>query len=68
LPIAQRWAIVEALAKHDEDATDPNLPLMVWYTLEPLVKTDPERALRTVMHSKLPRIREFVARRIATDE
>jgi putative membrane-bound dehydrogenase-like protein len=68
LPKEQRWAIAESLARHDEDATDQNLPLMVWYTLEPLVKLDPERALRTVLHSKLPRIREFVARRIATDE
>jgi putative membrane-bound dehydrogenase-like protein len=68
LPIDQRWAIVEALAAHDEDATDQNLPLMVWYALEPLVKLDPERALRMVLHSKLPRIREFVARRIATQD
>jgi hypothetical protein len=64
LPDAQRWPIVEALAACDDDAADPNLPLMVWYALEPLVTKVPGRALRAVERSKLPRLREFVARRI----
>src|SRR5262249_34881029 len=36
LPLAQRWGIVEGLANHGEDSGDHNLPLMVWYALEPL--------------------------------
>ena len=68
LPDEQRWPIVEALAARDEDANDRNLPLMVWYALEPLVTKDPERALRAVERSKLPRLREFVARRIVTGD
>ncbi len=44
LPLGQRWAIAEALAGHAEDATDDNLPLMIWYGIEPLVPADPDRA------------------------
>ena len=36
LPLADRWAILEALVGHAEDAADHNLPLMYWYAAEPL--------------------------------
>jgi hypothetical protein len=45
---------------------DANVPLMVWYALEPMVQKDPARALRVASASKLPKLREFVARRIAS--
>jgi putative membrane-bound dehydrogenase-like protein len=63
-----RWKVVEGLAARDDFAADANLPLMTWYALEPLCKQDPGRAIRAVVHSKLPRIREFTARRIASAE
>lgn len=68
LPPADRWAIVEALAAHPEDATDANLPLMIWYGFEPLVKTDVPRALKLASQSKLPLLRQFTARRAAGPE
>ena len=40
-----RWAIADALVRHGEDASDHNLPLMLWYGIEPLVPADPKRAL-----------------------
>jgi hypothetical protein len=61
---AERWEIVEALAGHGEDAGDHNLPLMVWYAAEPLVMTDTARAAKLMTSSKLPRLREFITRRM----
>ena len=65
LPPAKRWPLLEALSARDEDAADPNVPLMTWYALEPLVTEDPRRALRLASQSHFPRLREFVARRAA---
>jgi putative membrane-bound dehydrogenase-like protein len=65
LQLSQRWRIAEALAGHVEDAADANIPLMIWYGIEPAVKDDPDRALRLIEHCKIPVVREFVARRLA---
>jgi len=51
---AERWRIAEGLVGHAEDAGDHNLPLMVWYGVEPLVPLDPDRALKVAAHSRLP--------------
>jgi putative membrane-bound dehydrogenase-like protein len=64
LPPAQRWPIAEALAAHGEDAGDANLPLMIWYGIEPLVSADPERFVALIGKAQIPLIREFVARRV----
>jgi hypothetical protein len=61
-----RWQLVERLAQRAELAADANVPLMVWYALEPMVQKDLARALRVASASKLPKLREFVARRIAS--
>ncbi len=61
-----RWALVEPLAAHTEDAGDFNLPLMVWYALEPLVPLDPARALKVAASGYDP-LPAFVARRLASE-
>ena len=66
LPHEQRWVTLTRLAARTEDATDANLPLMIWYALEPLVPANPERALALASQSKFPRLREFVARRLTS--
>jgi hypothetical protein len=66
LPIEQRWGVVKGLLGHAEDSSDHNLPLMVWYALEPLCAKDGVRALTMAATSKLPNVREFAARRIAS--
>ena len=66
LPYEQRWTLLSRLAVRAEDAADQNLPLMVWYALEPLVVANPQRALALAAQSKFPRLREFVARRLAS--
>ncbi len=64
LPAAQRWTLLERLLNHPEDEHDPNLPMMIWYAAEPLVKQDSGRALALAGKSKFPFIREFMARRV----
>jgi putative membrane-bound dehydrogenase-like protein len=61
-----RWNLAEKLALHDEDANDPNLPLMYWYALERLVPGDSHRALSLANKTKIPLLRTFIARRLAS--
>ena len=60
-----RWQIVEPLLQHAEDDADKDLPLMLWYAIEPLVPASPSRAAAMASHSKIKLIREYIARRIA---
>lgn len=66
LPAEQRWPIAEALATHAEDANDANLPLMIWYGIEPLVHTDLDRFIRLAATAKIPLVRQHIARRVAS--
>jgi len=61
----ERWPIADALLQHAEDSSDPNLPLMIWYAVEPLVPSNPVRAIQLASHSKIKSVREFISRRIA---
>ncbi len=65
LPLQARWPIAEALVTHEADKDDSNLPLMYWYGIEPLVAADKPRGLKLAALSKIPRVREFIARRAA---
>lgn len=58
------WKIAEQLVKHGEDQQDHNLPKMIWFGLEPLVKNNPERALALAAQSEIPLISRYVARRL----
>lgn len=59
----QRWAIAEGLCQHKEDIGDHNLPLMIWFGVEPLVAGDAARALALATRSQIPLVTEYVARR-----
>ncbi|MGD9853328.1 MAG: PVC-type heme-binding CxxCH protein [Planctomycetaceae bacterium] len=65
LPVGQRWGLAERLMQHGEDAEDHNLPLMIWYGIEPLVPADPERALALAEQSQIPLLTRFIYRRAA---
>jgi len=65
LPLDDRWPILEGLAGRGEDATDHNLPLMVWYAAEPLAAKDAGRALSLALSAKLPNVLPFMVRRIS---
>ncbi|MBO0933629.1 PVC-type heme-binding CxxCH protein [Fibrella aquatilis] len=63
LPNDVRWKLAEGLLTHREDATDHNLPKLIWYGLEPLVGENPKRALALATQSQLPLVTQFIARR-----
>ncbi len=67
LPIADRWAIAEGLVAHADSQFDRNLPLMIWYGIEPLVPVDPARAMRMAAATPIPQVRQFIYRRAAVD-
>lgn len=60
---ASRWKIAGGLMAHGEDAADHNLPKMIWYGFEPLVKENPAKALELAAISKMPMVTNFIARR-----
>ena len=66
LTIEQRKPIVLALLAHEEDKDDHNLPLMFWYAAEPIVAADPVWATEALAVCKIPKVTEFIARRMAT--
>ena len=49
-----------------EDADDPNLPMAVWYAAEPLAEHHLPSALTLLAASRIPLLRDFMARRIAS--
>ncbi len=67
LDLADRWPIAEALSAHGEDEHDTNLVLMLWYGIEPLAGADTSRALELASRAQIPLIRQYIARRIASD-
>src|SRR5262249_44805815 len=62
---AQRWPIAEALLSRGEDAGDANLPLMIWYGIEPLVNEDADRFVKLAGGARIPLVRRHIARRTA---
>ena len=64
LPHKHRLPIAAALASQAADATDPYLPLMTWYGLEPAVPNHPVAALQLAGAAKIPIIRQYIARRL----
>ncbi len=67
LPEEARWPIAGNLAAHAEDAADHNLPLMIWYGIEPAVPGNPERAVALARDTQIPLLREFIARRLVAE-
>lgn len=65
LPLEDRWRIAEALIAHESDADDQNLPLMLWYAIEPLVPSDRAHAMQLLAPCKIPLVRQFITRRLA---
>lgn len=68
LPVNDRWPIATGLVSRSEDAADHNLPLMVWYGVEPLVMADPVRAMQLATSSQIPLVSRFILRRAAAED
>ncbi|MFN3189473.1 MAG: PVC-type heme-binding CxxCH protein [Aureliella sp.] len=67
LPLDQRWGIAGALVKYADDASDKNIPLLLWYGIEPLVVDAPARAFGLAESSRIEKVRRFIYRRAASD-
>jgi putative heme-binding domain-containing protein len=67
MDLDRRWPIAAGLCGHAEDAQDANLPLMIWYGIEPLVPTDPAAACAHLKTVRIPLVRRFIARRLADE-
>ena len=57
--------VLEQLLQRGEDANDHNIPLMLWFAIEPLVAEHPKEILRAAYQTPLPKILNFTTRRIA---
>ncbi|TLV02684.1 PVC-type heme-binding CxxCH protein [Dyadobacter luticola] len=60
---ASKWSVADGLVTHAEDAADHNLPKMIWFGIEALVKEDAAKALELAQKSKIPMVTNFIARR-----
>ena len=65
---SQRWPVVAGLIKRAEDGGDQNLPLMVWYGIEPLIGTDLERFVGLAKLAKSSLVRRHIAHRASESD
>ena len=66
-PVDKRRPVLEPLLAHAEDADDHNLPLMYWFALEPVVGGDTGTGLELLDSARIPLLREFITRRLASE-
>jgi putative membrane-bound dehydrogenase-like protein len=66
LPLADRKEIARGLVSHAEDAADNNLVLMIWYGIEPLITDNENDVLNLAVATKIPKLRQFIARKLAS--
>jgi putative membrane-bound dehydrogenase-like protein len=64
VPPEKRWKPIEALLQRTEDKDDHNLPLMLWYALEPAVPTNIDNAIELASKSEIPKILSYTIQRI----
>lgn len=59
-----RWDIATSLVQFEEDMDDPNIPLMLWFGIEPILADQPEKALLLANACAIPSLAEKIARRL----
>jgi putative membrane-bound dehydrogenase-like protein len=64
LPVDQRARLAIDLQAHEEDRTDHNIPLMVWYGLIPVGEQDPAALADVFSAASSPTLRRLIARRL----
>jgi len=63
----ERMVLAAALVRTSAADTDPNLARLIWYGLEPMVTIVPANAALLAASTKVPRLRQFIARRLAEE-
>ena len=64
--VQDRFPVLKALTARGEDENDHNLPLMYWFAMEPVVGSDQEMGLELLQSTKIPILRQYIARRMTT--
>jgi putative membrane-bound dehydrogenase-like protein len=62
---ADRVRVAAGVLAHADDASDPNLPLLTWYGIEPVVASDETAALKLLESAQIPLVRRFIAQRLS---
>ncbi|HEY4261345.1 MAG TPA: PVC-type heme-binding CxxCH protein, partial [Schlesneria sp.] len=65
LPVDHRLKLAAPLASRISDAADHNLPLMIWYGLLPIAKSQPVELAQFVASCQFPTTRRLISRRLA---
>jgi putative membrane-bound dehydrogenase-like protein len=65
LPVDLRPRLASTLVSRPEDATDHNLPLLVWYGLSPVADHNPAALAAVARACRWPTTRRLIARRLA---
>jgi putative heme-binding domain-containing protein len=67
LPVHQRIGLARALLSHAEDASDHNLPSLIWTALIPVAAADPHGLVKLAADCRLPGVVQMISRRLAED-
>jgi putative membrane-bound dehydrogenase-like protein len=67
IPADRRAPLALRLAVLDGVVNDHNFPLMLWYGIESMVPAQPTKAIDLATASKVPLVRQYIARRLTTD-
>jgi putative membrane-bound dehydrogenase-like protein len=67
LPAENRHGVARGLVARAEDERDPNLPLLLWYGIEPLAEHAPAQAFALAEASRIELLSRFLYRRLAAE-
>src|SRR5262249_7180939 len=67
LPVHQRLELARPLVSHAEDASDHNLPSLIWTGLIPVSAADPQGLVKLTADCRLPGVLEMVSRRLGEE-
>ena len=67
LPHPHRLPLAKKLLSYPQDATDHNIPLMIWYGLIPLGQSHPTQLAELTPHSQIPLVTQYITRRLTED-
>jgi putative membrane-bound dehydrogenase-like protein len=65
LELSQRWELAESLASRGDFDSDQNIPLLLWYGVEPLHGDDLKRYVQLGVGSRIGIVGRHIARRVA---
>ncbi len=67
LSLRNRLRVALPLSGHQQDLSDPMLPLMIWYGIEPAVVAHPREARKLLKQTAIPLLKKHIARRLTSE-